>query len=223
VQVATWGPFVFVNPDRDSEPLLDALGPVPRQLADILDVGALRFHHRSTWMLETNWKVAAENFLECYHCAVAHPGFTAAVDVSQDSYRLEAAGLTSSQLGPLRQNGESFLAGGEVPRSQFHFLWPNFGINVFPGRPNLSCGPILPAGPEKTARFLDYFFAPDVDQAWIDELIAFDDQIGREDTALVEGVQRGVRSGVLPEGRLLSESEQLVAHFQRLCAEALAG
>ena len=110
-----------------------------------------------------------------------------------------------------------------MPRSQFHFLWPNFGINVFPGRPNLSCGPILPAGPEKTARFLDYFFAPGVDQAWIDELIAFDSQIGREDTALVEGVQRGVRSGVLAEGRLLSESEQLVAHFQRLCAEALAG
>jgi hypothetical protein len=40
--------------------------------------------------------------------------------------------------------------------------------------------------------------------------------------ALVEGVQRGVRSGVLGEGRLLSESERLVAHFQRLCATALA-
>jgi phenylpropionate dioxygenase-like ring-hydroxylating dioxygenase large terminal subunit len=23
--------------------------------------------------LEANWKIAAENFLECYHCAVAHP------------------------------------------------------------------------------------------------------------------------------------------------------
>jgi Ring hydroxylating alpha subunit (catalytic domain) len=109
-----------------------------------------------------------------------------------------------------------------VPRSQFHFLWPNFGINVFPGRPNLSCGAILPLGAERTARFLDYFFTPDVDQSWIDELLAFDDQIGREDTALVEGVQRGVRSGLVPEGRLLSESEQLVAHFQRLCADALA-
>jgi phenylpropionate dioxygenase-like ring-hydroxylating dioxygenase large terminal subunit len=65
------------------------------------------------------------------------------------------------------------------------------------------------------------FFAPDVDQAWVDELIAFDDQIGREDTALVEGGQRGVRSGVLTEGRLLSESEQLVAHFQALTRQAL--
>jgi choline monooxygenase len=222
IRVDTWGPFVFVNPDPDAAPLADALGDIPARLAEILDVDALEFRFRTAFELQANWKIACENFLECYHCAVAHPGFTAAVDVSPDAYRLEAQGLTSSQLGPLRRNGDSFLTGGEVPRSQFHFLWPNFGINVFPGQPNLSCGPILPLGPERTARYLDYFFAPDVDQVWVDELLAFDDQIGREDTALVDGVQRGVRSGVLAEGRLLSESEQLVAHFQRLCADALA-
>jgi choline monooxygenase len=222
VQVDTWGPFVFANPDGGAPPLAKALGDVPERLAEIIDVDALQFRFRTEFELEANWKIACENFLECYHCAVAHPGFTAAVDVSPDSYRLEAHGLVSSQLGPLRRNGDSFLAGGDVPRSQFHFLWPNFGINVFPGQPNLSCGPILPLGPERTGRFLDYFFATDADQAWIEELIAFDDQIGREDRALVEGVQRGVRTGVLPEGRLLSESEQLVAHFQRLCAQALA-
>jgi len=221
IHVGTWGPFVFVNPDPDAASLADALGDVPSRLAEVLDVNALEFRFRTEFELDANWKIACENFLECYHCAVAHPGFTAAVDVSPDAYRLEANGLVSSQFGPLRRNGDSFLAGGKVPRSQFHFLWPNFGINVFPGQPNLSCGSMLPLGPERTARFLDYFFAPDVDQAWVDELIAFDDQIGREDTALVEGVQRGVRSGVLAEGRLLSESEQLVAHFQRLCAEAL--
>ena len=222
IHVGTWGPFVFVNPDPDAASLADALGDVPSRLAEVLDVTALEFRFRTEFELDANWKIACENFLECYHCAVAHPGFTAAVDVSPDVYRLEANGLVSSQFGPLRRNGDSFLAGGKVPRSQFHFLWPNFGINVFPGQPNLSCGSMLPLGPERTARFLDYFFAPDVDQAWVDELIAFDDQIGREDTALVEGVQRGVRSGVLAEGRLLTESERLVAHFQRLCAEALA-
>jgi phenylpropionate dioxygenase-like ring-hydroxylating dioxygenase large terminal subunit len=222
LRVETWGPFVFVNADPAATPLVDALGPVPAQLAEILDVDALEFRFRTDFTLEANWKVACENFLECYHCAIAHPGFTAAVDVSPDAYRLSTDGLTSSQFGPLRENGGSFLAGGELARSQFHFVWPNFGINVFPGQPNLSCGPIVPVGPERTARFLDYFFAPDVDEAWLEELVAFDDQIGREDTALVEGVQRGLRAGVLTEGRILSRSEQLVAHFQRLCAEALA-
>jgi choline monooxygenase len=222
IQVDTWGPFVFVNPDPDAAPLHEALGDVPARLAEILDVDALEFRFRTEFELAANWKIACENFLECYHCAVAHPGFAEAVDISPDAYRLEAHGLVSSQVGPLRQNGDSFLAGGEVPRSQFHFLWPNFGINVFPGHPNLSCGSILPLGPERTLRFLDYFFAPGVEQAWVDELMAFDGQIGREDTALVEGVQRGVRSGVLGDGRLLAESERLVSHFQLLCREALA-
>src|SRR5439155_5210411 len=198
-----------------------ALGDAPRRLAEIVDVGALEFRFRTEFELRANWKISCENFLECYHCAVAHPGFSAAVDVSPDAYRLESRGLVSSQFGPLRRNGDSFLADGDVPCSQFHFLWPNFGVNVFPGRPNLSCGPMVPIGPERTARYLDYFFAPGVEQSWVDELIAFDGQVGREDVSLVESVQRGVRTGVLDEGRLLSESEQLVAHFQALTRQAL--
>jgi phenylpropionate dioxygenase-like ring-hydroxylating dioxygenase large terminal subunit len=222
IGVDTWGPLVFVNPDSGSETLAAALGEVPARLAEILDIDSLEFRFRTEFELDVNWKVSCENFLECYHCAVAHPGFSAVVDVSPDAYLLEAQGLVSSQVGPLRPDSAPFLTDREVPRSQFHFLWPNFSLNVFPGHPNLSCGPMIPLGPERTARFLDYFFAPEVDQVWVDELVAFDSQVGLEDRALVEGVQRGVRSGVLREGRLLSESEQLVAHFQRLCAEALA-
>ena len=60
-----------------------------------------------------------------------------------------------------------------------------------PGQPNLSIGPVLPAGAERTARFLDYFVGPDVDEAWIAEMLAFDDQVGAEDTVLVERVQKG--------------------------------
>ena len=221
IQVETWGPLVFVNPDANAPSLFEALGDVPEQLAEIIDVGSLQFRFRAESELATNWKISCENFLECYHCAVAHPGFSAAVDVSPNAYRLESKGLVSSQFGPLKDE-DSFLAGGDVPRSQFHFLWPNFGLNVFPGEPNLSCGPMLPRGPERTARFLDYFFAQDADEEWVSELIAFDEQVGREDRALVEGVQRGVRSGLIAEGRLLTQSEQLVVHFQRLCAEALA-
>jgi phenylpropionate dioxygenase-like ring-hydroxylating dioxygenase large terminal subunit len=221
VAIDTWGPFVFVNPDSEAEPLADALGEVPALLGDLLDLDSLQHRFRIEWELAANWKVACENFLECYHCPVAHPGFSAVVDVSPDSYKLRTHGLTSSQFGPLRENGASAFSEGEVRRSQFHFVWPNFGINVFPGRPNLSCGPILPRGPERTARFLDYFFAPDVSQEWIDELLSLDEQVGREDTALIEKVQRGIRSGILGEGRVMTASEPLIAHFQQLTADAL--
>ena len=50
---------------------------------------------------------------------------------------------------------------------------------MFGGKPNLSIGPIVPLAPDRTYRFLDYFFGADVDDEWIAELLAFDDQVGR--------------------------------------------
>jgi len=214
VRLERWGPFLFVNPDADAEPLSDWLGPVPAQVEELgLDVDSLQFHHRSEWSVAANWKVVAENFLECYHCALAHPGFSALVDVSPDAYRLEAGRLHSTQIGPARDGAR---------RSQFHFVWPNTGVNVFPGEPNLSIGPFEPRAPDRTDRFLDYFFGPEIDETWIAELLDLDDKVGSEDTALVERVQIGVSSGAIADGRLLGEAEQLDAHFQGLVREALS-
>ena len=87
-----------------------------------------------------------------------------------------------------------------------------------PGQPNLSIGPVLPAGPERTARFLDYFVGPDVDEAWIAEMIAFDEQVGAEDTVLVERVQRACAAAASTHGQLMAESERLVAHSRDSCS-----
>jgi phenylpropionate dioxygenase-like ring-hydroxylating dioxygenase large terminal subunit len=218
IRLGVWGPFRFVNLDGEAPPLDEVLGLVPEMLATGgMDVDGLAFHHRADWELEANWKIATENFLECYHCAVAHPDFSAAVETSPDSYRLEPGEWHLSQFGQLKDP-----TGAPLPEGQFHLLWPNTGINVFPGRPNLSIGPILPLGPNRTRRVLDYFFAPGEDEAWIAEFLEFDDQVGREDTRLIESVQRGAGSGALAEGRLLPESEQLVAAFQSRLRAALS-
>jgi choline monooxygenase len=217
VAVAEWGPFVFVNPDIDAAPLDDFLGDVPTQLADGgLDVDALAFHSRVEGTYEANWKVCSENYLECYHCSIAHPGFSAVVDVSPDAYGLRTGRWTMSQTGDPRD-----LAPGRVPRGQFHFVFPNTAINVMPGEPNLSIGPIVPVGPEQTWRSLDYFVAPDADPGWVAGFLELDDQVGREDRALVERVQRGVRAAPIAHGYALPQSEQLVVHFGRLVRESV--
>jgi choline monooxygenase len=222
--VGRWGPFVFVNPNAEAPPLADALGEMPAQVAELgLDVDALEFRLRSESQVEANWKIVCENFLECYHCQVAHPNLSEAIDVSFDAYRLETDGLVSTQRAPVRAAVTDHYDGrGQLPHGQFHFLWPSTAVNILPGRPNLSIGPINPVAPTRTARFLDYFFAPGEKQGWIDQLLEFDDQVGVEDRALVEGVQRGVTAGALPHGTLLERSEQLIRHFQSLTARALA-
>ena len=114
VALDTWGPFVFVNVGLEPEPLSDALGSMPAQVAELgLDVDDLVFYTRWQTELEANWKVVCENFLECYHCAVAHPQLAEILDVSVEAYALSTDGRLSSQRGPTR----------ESPRTSMHSGW----------------------------------------------------------------------------------------------------
>jgi phenylpropionate dioxygenase-like ring-hydroxylating dioxygenase large terminal subunit len=224
LRLETWGPLLFVNPDADAEPLDDYLDGIPERVADAgIDLAALRFLQRSESELDCNWKVSAENFLECYHCPTAHPGFSAVMDVSPDAYLLEVNAARMTQHSPPRREPRgAYDPTGEIERGQFHLVFPGTVINVMPGRPNFSIGPIVPRDAERTYRFIDYFVAEDADEAWIDESLAFDAQVGAEDQVLIERVQAGMRAGLIEDGRLLPESEKLIAHFQALVVDALA-
>jgi choline monooxygenase len=224
VAVDKWGPFVFVNPDVDAAPLAETLGELPSLLAGAgLDLDALAFHSRAEAdVYAANWKVCAENFLECYHCSVAHPSLSKAIDVAPDAYVLETRPTFSSQWGPPRNGGGGvYDASGEIERGQFHFLFPNTVVNVMPGRANLSIGPIVPLTATTTYRYLDYFVAPDVTDDWIADFLELDNLVGAEDRVLVERLQVGLGSRAIEHGTLLPESERLIAHFQGLVVDAL--
>ena len=208
LRLETWGPFLFVSADPAPAPLVEALGGLTLPF----DPASLVFRERVEYALETNWKIAVENYLECYHCPVAHRGFSRLVDVDPDAYVLEGVWPRWSQYGHARA-GDG--------RCEFHLLWPALKVNVYPGLANLSIGPVWPESPGRTAGFLDYFFGPDVDDEAARELIAFDDRVGREDAALVESVQRGVSVGLVDRGRLLPDSERLIAGFQHAVAQTL--
>ena len=224
LQVEAWGPFVFVNPDADAAPLADFLGELPALLADGgIDLDGLSFRLRADGEYEANWKVCAENFLECYHCSVAHPSFSKAIDVAADRYDLVVRPGLLSQFGaPRDQGGGVYDATGEIVQGQFHLLFPNTVVNVMPGKANLSIGPIVPLSAQRTSRFLDYFFGTDADDAWIADYLDLDRQVGVEDLELVERVHAGMAAGPLDHGVLLGSSERLIAEFQSQLTEALA-
>ncbi len=230
VAVDTWGPFVFVNPDPDAGPLHEALEGVPQMIADGgLDLDSVRFHSHHEWEQQVNWKVALENYLECYHCPVAHPGFSKMIDVDPDSYSLIVGERTSSQLGPVRASAldgsgrAPYDARGDVGQSQYHFIWPNTTINIAPGPQNISIERWVPLGAKTTVEVTDYFFGPEVEETTIQEVIAFDSQVAEEDVALVVAVQKGLDSGAVKQGKLMTQSERLIASFQRNVYDALTG
>ena len=134
----------------EASPLAETLGDLPALVAAAgVDVNSLRFRERAIGAeYAANWKVCSENFLECYHCQVAHPGFSKVVDVSADAYVLEEGGMYSTQYGPVRETWKGdFDPRGPVERGRFHFLWPNLTLNITLGPPNVSIGSIVPTGP----------------------------------------------------------------------------
>lgn len=71
-RVDTWSGFVFVNLDGEAPPLLDYLTPVPDRVQPIkLDQMSL-LRVRST-VVEANWKLGYEAFIESYHIVGTHP------------------------------------------------------------------------------------------------------------------------------------------------------
>jgi phenylpropionate dioxygenase-like ring-hydroxylating dioxygenase large terminal subunit len=208
--VGVWGPFVFVNPEPDAAPLEDALGELPAIVADAgIQLDVVRPRRSASYEIEANWKLVVDNYLECYHCPVAHPGFSKAFDV--DDYTLTEHPTFSVQRTPGREAGEGLYA----------FLWPNFTLNAYPGPGNVSVNLFVPLTAGRTLAVFEYYLADEVTDDEADEFVAFVDQVQREDTELCESAQRGLRSGRLERGLLVPGREDGLRHFQRLVTKAL--
>jgi len=229
ITVDTWGPFLFANVDPEAAPLAEAIAGVPELVgASGVDLGSLKLRQRVEWEMPANWKNAVENYLECYHCPVAHPGLAKVVDVDQDAYELVERELTSSQFGSIRPSvfkegaNVPYVPRGEVTGAQYHFIWPNTTVNIEAGRTNLSMDVTFPTAPGRSKGWTDYYFGEDVSETEASEIVAFAAQVAFEDQSLVESVQRGLDSGMVPQGRILLSSEKLLHHFQRLVRASLA-
>jgi len=68
----TWAGFVFINLDREAEPLVDYLEVLPEHFADWnLEDRYITLH--TAKVLPGNWKMCMEGFLEAYHVLGTHP------------------------------------------------------------------------------------------------------------------------------------------------------
>jgi choline monooxygenase len=225
LRVATFGPFVFVNLSPDGSSLDDVVGDLSAVIAEVgIDLDGLRLRQRFDYEVPSNWKIHLENYLECYHCPTAHPGFSSVMEVTPGRYDLAATAHRLSHRAPVRTRARSapYSAAGSVTAGSYHLLLPNVKININPGRQNLSIGSVYPDGTDRTVGRLDYYFGADADEAWIESMMAFDGDVGREDSALVASAQLGVAGSWIDRGRLLPQ-EQLLASFQRFVYTACAG
>ncbi|MBI1278054.1 MAG: Rieske 2Fe-2S domain-containing protein [Anaerolineaceae bacterium] len=226
IMVEEWGPWVFVNLDPDASPMSDIYGPIQAEiLSKGFDLSKMSLIERRDYVIDCNWKVYVDNYLEGYHLPIAHPGLFKELDY--DQYRVDTYRYYSSQYAPIRPvDGEvrdrRYVRTDAEAEALYYWVFPNVMLNVY--MDNTSINIILPLGHDKTLTIFEWYFQqPGTGEGWesMQQIIAFSDQIQQEDIEICENVQKGLKSNAYNQGRFSVLRENGVHHFQSLVHEFL--
>lgn len=220
LSVDSYGPWVFVKASNGNEKLADALAPLPTYLPQEATAG-LEFVQRRAYDLDCNWKVYVDNYLDGgYHVNTVHPGLAGVIDYS--GYRSELFASASVQLSPLRppdpaNAGVASVRSGDM--AQYWWIFPNLMINAY--QDVLDVNIIVPLGTERCRVIFDFYFSPRVDADARNQSMDVAEQVQREDMAICEEVQKGLRSSHYNTGRFSVKREATGYHFHQLLANRL--
>ncbi len=228
VQVEEFGGFIYVNLEPSANPLGETSGELQSEIAHWApDVEQLTFAHRLSYEIKSNWKNVVDNFLECYHCHVAHKDFVSLVDM--DTYKVTTHGIYSSHMAEAgkSENTAYDVRDATVTDHAVWWLWPNTCIMRYPGIGNMIVLKIIPAGPELTYETYDFFLeSAEPNTAELESIRYLDEVLQVEDIALVESVQRGMATPAFQQGRIVNDpagsglSEHALHHFHGLVLDA---
>jgi carnitine monooxygenase subunit len=220
--------LVFVNLDNDVPTLAQAMPGLADRLAEYApDLPQLTFVHRTQADLRSNWKIAVENYSECYHCEIVHKSFFGEGKVSAASYRIELHGhwhehLAESGYQPTGEEGSDHAA-----EFGAWWMWPNFAIQSHPGY-LVNVRQWVPLAVDHTRVTVDWFLPQGaMNEAYREQFLEHAATVFQEDIPLVESVQQGVSSRAYRPGPLMIDegstgmSEHAVGAIQALWREAM--
>jgi glycine betaine catabolism A len=235
VAVGEWAGWVFVNVDGRAGALSEHIGGLAALAenwhCERLVVGAT--HH---YELRANWKVAIENYHECYHCPLIHPELSRVSPPDSGDNVDDVPGAFVGGTMVLAEHASTMSLDGrsggvtlpgltETQRREVLYVnvFPNLLLSLHPDF--VMTHRLEPASPRTTRVECQWLFDPravvdpDFDPAYA---VDFWDLTNRQDWAAVESVQRGLDSPLFVPG-VFTESEDAVYHFATMVASAYTG
>ena len=236
VRVAAWGCLVFVCLDPDTPSLESELGDLPERLAGYR-LEEQRLLRRVDYEIAANWKLVGENFMEYYHLPWVHPGLVK-VSPLKDHHRWQGEGMyVGFCTSPIAANTEDggwqglpalhSLEKDDATSARFAWLFPNVALNALPNHTFVMLTrPTATGHTEETTYLLAHPDAIDASadaEADVDGLLAFWDEVNREDIGIVERVQLGLGDPAFTGGRLCYRFEESVHRFQNMVVDRMLG
>lgn len=223
--------FVFYNLDPEAVPLVEQTGGLAGEMREkVLHFDKLEFGGAMSGIpgdVKANWKIMVDNYLECYHCKVAHPAFSDLLDMNFES--TSHGNWTHQKSGMGRRDNCAYAIGEneENDRALFWWVFPNTTFNVVPGDPaHLLITIYQPIEPGKTLAWSHMYGEAgkppnEARNEWLANVVAV------EDNDLCESVQRGLHSKGYTAGRIVFDpkggevTEEMVHTFHLMVTKTL--
>ena len=213
-----WGPLLFTGIEP-AIPFEEWIAPVEAR------VGWMPLHEfrRDTkssrdYLINANWALYCDNYLEEFHIPYVHQGLSAQLDYN--AYYTETFPCGSLQMGLAKPGEMVFDLPADHPDSgkrvaAFYFwLFPNLMLNFYPW--GLSLNLVSPLGPARSrVSFISYVWNESLREKGVGGDLH---KVEMEDEEVVESVQRGVSSRLYDRGRYSPRREVGTHHFHHLLA-----
>lgn len=208
VRTEIFAGFVFINLDPDAKPMAEWFPDAESEVREF--VPNLERLKPVEWVEipeACNWKVAVENYSECYHCQLNHPTFARGV-IKPQTYDIQPQGFclrhTTECANLERMSYAVDLAANEhAGEYSSWFLFPTFSFQVYPGNV-LNTYHWRPAGIDRVVVWRGWYTEGGLETDVITKLAQQDRWTTvEEDIRLVESVQRGLRSRGYRPGPLI--------------------
>jgi phenylpropionate dioxygenase-like ring-hydroxylating dioxygenase large terminal subunit len=224
IRSAVWQDIVFVNISNNAQEFRDYAAKTIERWSEF----EKPLYHGGdsssfTLNLNTNWKLAVENYCESYHLPWIHPELNTTSNI-KDHYHIEEPGQCSGQGSHVynqmkSESGDVFpdfesLSKKWNTTSEYIALYPNVLLGVH--RDHFYSIIIQPISSEKSIEHVSIYYAKKPDEIpqlknLIDTNAHFWKEVFLEDVGVVEGMQRG-RKGLMFDGGKFSPAMDSATH-----------
>lgn len=217
-----WRKFLFVSPNP-AAPLDQVFAEIERRVGWMpIEEFVFAPERARDYMVKAHWALYVDNYLEGFHIPYIHASLNETLDYS--NYTVEMFDYGNLQLG-VSSGGEEVF---DLPKSSpdygrdiaayYYWLFPNLMLNFYPW--GLSINVVRPLAPDRTkVSFIPFVW----DESKLGSGAGAElDRVEREDEAVVEAVQRGLRSRYYDRGRFSAKREDGVHQFHQMISAAMA-
>tara|TARA_B100000003_G_C10936698_1_gene373671 strand:+ start:4027 stop:5115 length:1089 start_codon:yes stop_codon:yes gene_type:complete len=219
--IEKWGPFLFmgIDPQYDIKKIIKKINTRVGFLP--LDDFLLREDLRKDYIVDANWALYCDNYLEGFHIPFVHEDLNKELDYGD--YDTEIYDYFNVQVGYTNDSSIAFdfpknhMDSGKNIAAYYFWIFPNMMFNFYPW--GLSINIVKPISVNKTkVSFIPYVYDSNKLDSGAGSIL---DKVEKEDEFVVQNVQRGMRSNYYDTGRFSPIREKGVHHFHLLVSDFL--